>query len=259
MARIAFGLLDWGSPNRLEQINPGKGQKGVVMGIQDVPAGQLIDAVSEDLKTRIKEPEFVRFVKSGAHRERAPQRADWFYVRAASVLYRIYKNGNLGTEALRSYYGGRRNRGVKPEEKRKASGKIIRVCLQELEKQGLLKKEKKGRSISGKGEKLLYEKAKALEKVVMEENRKKQEQMKERVDKAKADKAKRAQKEKELAQKARQEEKAQDQHHEKGKPPMKAKLVKDAASEKAKPGEKPAAKEGKDGGDGRGRAETEKA
>lgn len=132
------------------------------MGIYDVPATELIEEVAEELKARMQQPEFVKWVKSGAHRERAPLRPNWWYVRAASILYRVYRDGPVGTESLRTYYGGKRNRGVKPEKFKKASGKIIRTCLQALEKEGLIKKEKKGRGISSKGESFLAKKAKEV-------------------------------------------------------------------------------------------------
>jgi ribosomal protein S19E (S16A) len=101
------------------------------------------------------------FAKTGMHRERAPQRKDWWFVRCASILYRVYKDGPVGTESLRSYYGGKRNRGVKPHHFSKSGGKVIRTCLQALEKDGLIKKAKpKGREISSKGEKFLLLKSK---------------------------------------------------------------------------------------------------
>ncbi len=122
------------------------------MGIYDVHATDLIEVVAQDLKSQgIQQPDWAEFVKSGRHRERAPQRRDWFYVRMASILFRAYKEGSIGTNSLRTYYGGKRNRGVKPHHFSRASGKVIRVCMQELEKQGLLKKERAGRTISGKG------------------------------------------------------------------------------------------------------------
>ncbi|MFH1587039.1 MAG: 30S ribosomal protein S19e [Candidatus Diapherotrites archaeon] len=132
------------------------------MGIYDVPATELIDAIAEEFKATLKQPDFVKWVKSGAHRERAPLRPDWFYVRAASVLYRVYKDGPVGTESLRTYYGGKKNRGVRPEKFKKASGKVIRACLQALEKEGLIKRAKKGRGISSKGESFLSKTAKEV-------------------------------------------------------------------------------------------------
>lgn len=131
-------------------------------GIFDVPAGDLIEEVAKELQKNpaIVQPNFVWFVKTGAHRERAPEQSNWWYVRLASILYRTYKTGSVGTERLRTYYGGRQARGVKPHHFRKSGGKIIRLGLQTLEKIGLVKKAKKGRVITPAGEKFLAQKAK---------------------------------------------------------------------------------------------------
>ncbi len=135
------------------------------MGVYDVPASYVIEEAAEKLKTEIEQPAFVGFVKTGVQAERAPQREDWFYVRMASILYRAYKWGNIGTERLRSYYGGRKNRGVQREHHYKASGKIVRSAVQSLEKVGYLEKGKeKGRKISAKGFKLLNEASKVAVK-----------------------------------------------------------------------------------------------
>jgi small subunit ribosomal protein S19e len=134
------------------------------MGIQDVPAGYLIEETAKKLGKEIPSPAWAEYVKTGVHVERAPQREDWFQVRMASILYRAYKWGVLGTEALRTYYGGRKNRGVKREHHYKASGKVIRSSVQELEKAGYLEKAKpKGRKLSVKGFKLLNELSKVVE------------------------------------------------------------------------------------------------
>jgi small subunit ribosomal protein S19e len=131
------------------------------MGIYDVPAAYTIEETAEKLKTEIEQPSFVPYIKTGVHAERAPQREDWFYVRMGSILYRAYKLGTIGTEELRSYYGGRKNRGVKREHHYKASGKVIRSAVQSLEKAGYLEKAKpKGRKITAKGFKLLNEASK---------------------------------------------------------------------------------------------------
>jgi len=127
--------------------------------IKDVPAQVMITEIAKDLKTnkKVKAPEFAEFVKTGCSRERAPQDADWWYVRMASILRKVAINDKTTVNSLRTYYGGRKNRGVKPEEFRKAGGKIIRVCLQDLEKLGLVSKsdEKKGRVITSAGQKYL--------------------------------------------------------------------------------------------------------
>ena len=125
------------------------------MGIMDVPATNLIDEMAADFKEKLQKPAFTEWVKTGAHVERAPQNQDWWYIRTASVLYRVYVDGPLGTEKLRTYYGGKRNRGSSPHRFGKSSGKVVRSCLQALEKEGLIKKLKKGRTISPKGESYL--------------------------------------------------------------------------------------------------------
>ncbi|MCH7902846.1 30S ribosomal protein S19e [archaeon] len=184
------------------------------MGIFDVPASMLIEEVAKDLKQKIQQPDFIAFVKSGAHTERAPNNPDWFYMRNASILYQIYKHGAAGTGHLRNYYGGRKNRGVKPERKRKASGKIIRVCLQSLEKQGLLKKEKKGRIVSSQGEKLLYAKSLEVGKIFEETKKKKEQEKKERIEKVRANREK-AFKEVQAKKQAQQVEAKQQTHENK--------------------------------------------
>jgi small subunit ribosomal protein S19e len=127
--------------------------------VKDVPAQVMITEIAKDLKTnkKVKMPEFAEFVKTGCSRERAPQDADWWYARMASILRKVAINDKTTVNSLRTYYGGKKNRGVKPEEFRKAGGKIIRVCLQDLEKLGLVSKseEKKGRIITPAGQKYL--------------------------------------------------------------------------------------------------------
>lgn len=126
----------------------------------DVPADLLITHVAADLKDKqhVQAPAWTAYVKTGAHKERAPQDPDWFYLRLASILRRVYIDGPVGTESLRTYYGHRKARGGKPHEFRKAGGKVIRLSLQILEKLGFIEKDKNkdGRRISGNGEKYLH-------------------------------------------------------------------------------------------------------
>ncbi len=133
------------------------------MGVYDVPTPFLLEAVAKDLKEhkKVTQPAFALFVKTGAQAERAPQDPDWYFTRCASILYRVFKDGPVGTESLRTYYGGRKSRGVKPHKHYKAGGKIIRLALQQLEKSALVKKgEKGGRTITPLGQKYLNEMSK---------------------------------------------------------------------------------------------------
>jgi small subunit ribosomal protein S19e len=135
------------------------------LGIYDVPARHLIEETVGKLKEEIEEPEFIKYVKSGMHRERAPHREDWFYVRMASILYRAYKWNVISVEGLRMYYGGRKRNGVRTEHHKKASGKVIRTAIQKLEEKGYLEKGKpKGRKLSSNGFKLLNEISKIVTK-----------------------------------------------------------------------------------------------
>jgi len=131
----------------------------------DVPANDLINATSEALKQNqaIKAPSWMSFAKTGAHKERAPEQADFWYIRAAALLRKEYVKGPLGVARLRTEYGGKKNRGCKPEEHRDGSGKIIRVLLQQLEEAGYVKKGKNGRELTSEGQKLLDNLARTVE------------------------------------------------------------------------------------------------
>ncbi len=128
-----------------------------MVSVYDVPAGELVNKLAEKLKDvkEIQPPEWARFVKTGPHKERIPQQADWWYVRAASVLRRVYVDGPVGVGRLRTWYGGRKNFGHSPEHHVDAGGAIIRKVLQQLEAAGFIKKDKAGRVIAPKGQSLL--------------------------------------------------------------------------------------------------------
>lgn len=106
----------------------------------------------------VKMPEWAKFVKTGVSKERIPEQDDWWYIRSASILRKIYLNGPLGQSRLSKFYGGRKNRGYKPERFRPGSRKIIRTILQQLEGKGLVKQvegNRKGRVVTEEGKKYL--------------------------------------------------------------------------------------------------------
>lgn len=127
--------------------------------VYDVPADVLITRLSDYMKGNIREltpPEWTAFVKTGSHVERAPQDTDWWYVRAASMMRKLYTKGPIGVSRLRKAYGGRKRRGSKPAHFRKAGGNILRTLLQQLEQAGLVEKAStRGRVVSPKGKSLL--------------------------------------------------------------------------------------------------------
>ncbi|MHA1410391.1 MAG: 30S ribosomal protein S19e, partial [Candidatus Odinarchaeia archaeon] len=103
----------------------------------------------------IKPPSWALFVKTSAHKQRAPDDKEWWYTRSASVLRRVYVRGPVGVSRMRTVYGGRKNRGSKPEHFFKSSGTIIRNIFKQLEDAGLIKKTEKGRVITPKGRSLI--------------------------------------------------------------------------------------------------------
>lgn len=114
--------------------------------IYDVPQNELVERVAQKLKSnsKITPPAWAAYAKTGVSRERPPMRADWWQVRTAAVLLKIYKKGPIGVSKLRTYYGSKKNRGVKPEIFRKGSGNIIRKALQQLDAAGFTKKAESG-------------------------------------------------------------------------------------------------------------------
>ena len=117
-----------------------------MVSIYDVEPRKLIEQAAIELKKmpEMAPPEWAAYVKTGMHKERPPVNPDWWYIRSASILRTIYKFGPIGVSKLRTKYGGRKNRGHKPDAFRLASGNVLRKVLQQLEKAGLLKQAVKG-------------------------------------------------------------------------------------------------------------------
>ena len=105
-----------------------------------------------------KKPEWIDYVKTGADKARPNIDPDFWYKRAASILRQTYIKGIVGVNRLRTRYGGRKDRGMKPPRFHKSGGKIIRLILQQAEVAGLLEKSKSkkaGRMLTVKGKEFL--------------------------------------------------------------------------------------------------------
>jgi small subunit ribosomal protein S19e len=138
-----------------------------MVSVREVDTQQLVVKAAEHLEKmpEFKPPEWAEYVKTGVSRQRPPTQPNWWWIRSASILRKVYLNQTVGVSKLRKVYGGRKNRGHKPEHKRRASGSIIREILQQHEKAGFVKTEKgKGRTITPKGQKFLDGIAKAVKK-----------------------------------------------------------------------------------------------
>jgi len=114
--------------------------------IYDINPTDLINKAAIELKKTksVQKPEWASYIKTGAGKERTPDDSNWWYMRAGSILRKVYLRGPIGVSKLRTFYGNKKNRGVKPEKFYKASGKVIRTILQQLEAEGLIKQVEKG-------------------------------------------------------------------------------------------------------------------
>lgn len=134
--------------------------------MKHIPAEKLIEETAKRLEKmeEMKPPEWAKFVKTGVSKERPPSQDNWWFIRSASILRKLYSEKSFGVSRLRKVYGSRKRRGHKPEHKYPSSGAVIRKILQQLEKAGFVKTEKgKGRSITAKGKLFLKEAAKSIE------------------------------------------------------------------------------------------------
>lgn len=135
--------------------------------ILQVQPGALIEQASKQLKAEkiVTPPEWSDVVKTGCHKERMPDSPDWWYVRCAAVLRAVAKLGPVGTEKLRTKFGGKKDRGHKPERFCKGSGSILRKALQQLEEADFVKKAEKG---AHKGRVLTPKGISFLDKIAMQ-------------------------------------------------------------------------------------------
>ena len=122
--------------------------------VYDVPADKLISKLADQLKKdkKIEPPAWSLFVKTGSHVQRIPQSKDWWYVRCASLLRKIYLHGPLGVAELKVAYGGRKRNGYNLAHHKNSGGAIIRKAFHQLEASGyVVQLQGKGRVISSEG------------------------------------------------------------------------------------------------------------
>ncbi|HTT73584.1 MAG TPA: 30S ribosomal protein S19e [Thermoplasmata archaeon] len=125
---------------------------------QDVPPSRLLPKLADELRSRkaVAPPAWASFVKTGVHKQRAPVEVDWWYLRSASVLRKIYLKGNVGVARLSAEYGGKRDRGSAPYHARTGSRAVLREIVHQLEQSGLVRPFKtRGRQVSPEGARLV--------------------------------------------------------------------------------------------------------
>jgi small subunit ribosomal protein S19e len=132
-----------------------------VSPVYSLPSEEFNSKLAEIVKAmpEFKRPEWSLFIKTGVSRDRPPKDPDFWYKRVASILRQMYVRKVTGVNRLRTRYGGKQNRGYKPEKFVKASGKIIRTILQQAESAELVEKivsgRRAGRGLTEKGRTLL--------------------------------------------------------------------------------------------------------
>merc|ERR1712151_999037 len=129
-----------------------------VVTVKDVSAQKFIVAFSQHLKRqgKFEIPKWTDLVKTGKAKELAPYDPDWLYVRAASMVRKIYIRGGTGVGAFRKVYGGQERRGTMTNVFCKSSGKIARYVLQQLEEMSLVESDENGgRKITNEGQREL--------------------------------------------------------------------------------------------------------
>jgi small subunit ribosomal protein S19e len=123
--------------------------------VRDVEAEKFITAYAAHMKrsNKVTPPEWQDMVKTATWKEKGPLKSDWYYTRAAAVARKLYLRPR-GIGQLQQAFGGKARRGTRRNTSRKATQGIIRHCLQELEKAGIVTKhENGGRKITFKGQK----------------------------------------------------------------------------------------------------------
>lgn len=130
--------------------------------VYELAVGEYNLKLAEALKgiPEFEKPDWVEFVKSGPGKSRPIDDPEFWYKRAASILRQIYRKKIVGVSRLRTRYGSKKKRGVRPEEFRRAGGKIIRTILQQSDKAGFtelvkavknVKEKRPGRQLTDKG------------------------------------------------------------------------------------------------------------
>ncbi|MFH0831645.1 MAG: 30S ribosomal protein S19e [archaeon] len=137
--------------------------------VYDVPVEKFISALAMELKKmpEFNMPEWALYVKTGMAKMRLPDDSGWWHIRAASIIRQLYTRRIVGVNRLRTKYGSKKNRGMKPSRFKKGSGKNIRTILQQTEKAGFAEKVKgkrSGRKLTAKGREFLDSLADRLNK-----------------------------------------------------------------------------------------------
>lgn len=123
--------------------------------LKDVPAAAFIKGFSEHLKRtgKVSIPEWAEYSKTSCAKELGPLDEDWMFHRMAALVRKVYLYPQIGVGTLSRMLGGAKDRGHNVLRFQRASRKVIRYALIELEKLGLInvaeKHDERGAMVAG--------------------------------------------------------------------------------------------------------------
>lgn len=123
--------------------------------VKDVDQDKIVQGVALFLKKsgKLKVPDNMDIVKTSKSKELSPYSNDWFYIRCASILRRMYHRGPIGVGAVKKIYGGRQRNGSRPSHFCRADGAVARRAIQALENIKLVEKHADGgRKLAAQGQ-----------------------------------------------------------------------------------------------------------
>lgn len=128
-------------------------QKSNFYTVKDLPAAEFVGAFAQYLKKNnlIERPKWADYVKTSTGtfwiyiaNELAPLDEDWIYTKVAALARKVYLRPRTGVKLLSHIYGKKYRVASRHPRHEHASTKIIRWSLQQLEKNKIIRKDKKG-------------------------------------------------------------------------------------------------------------------
>lgn len=123
--------------------------------VKDVEQDKVVVAVALFLKKsgKLKLPDNLDIIKTSKTKELGPSNPDWFYVRCASILRRMYHRQPFGVGGVKKAFGDKQRRGTRPSHFCRADGAMARRAVQALEQIKLVEKHPDGgRKLSSQGQ-----------------------------------------------------------------------------------------------------------
>ena len=131
--------------------------KSHILTAKDVEAMPLIKAYADFLKRsgKIELPKLHDLMRTKVYSEYTPYDDDWYYIRCAAIARHLYIRP-CGINTLRDAFGTKHRNGVRHAYHDHANGNLIRHCIHNLEKMGLVEEAPNGgRKLTKNGQKEL--------------------------------------------------------------------------------------------------------